>query len=31
MWLVREARRHILDDTYAQWKPQILEKITRRL
>ena len=31
MWLVREARRHILDDTYTQWKPQILEKITRRL
>ncbi len=31
MWLVREARRHILADTFAQWKPQILEKITRRL
>jgi queuine tRNA-ribosyltransferase len=30
MWLVREARRHILDDTYAQWKPVILEKISRR-
>ena len=31
LWLVREARRHILDDTFAQWKPQILEKITKRL
>lgn len=30
-WLVGEARRHILDDTYAQWKPQIIEKIGRRL
>jgi len=31
MWLVGEARRHILDDTFAEWKPRILEKITRRL
>ena len=31
LWLVREARRHILDDTFAQWKPRILEKITKRL
>jgi queuine tRNA-ribosyltransferase len=31
LWLVREARRHILDDTFAEWKPRILEKITRRL
>ncbi len=31
MWLVREARKHILDDTFAEWKPQILNKITRRL
>ncbi|MDR2890520.1 MAG: tRNA guanosine(34) transglycosylase Tgt [Alistipes sp.] len=31
LWLVREARRHILADTYAEWKPQILAKITRRL
>ncbi len=30
-WLTGEARRHILDDTFAQWKPLILEKITRRL
>jgi queuine tRNA-ribosyltransferase len=31
MWLVREARRHILDNTFAEWKPRVLEKITRRL
>ena len=31
MWLVGEARRHILDDTYAEWKPRILDKISRRL
>jgi queuine tRNA-ribosyltransferase len=31
MWLVREARRHILDNTFAEWKPAILQKITRRL
>ena len=31
MWLVREARKRILDDTFAAWKPQIIEKITRRL
>ncbi len=31
LWLVREARRHILDDTFAEWKPRILEKITKRL
>jgi queuine tRNA-ribosyltransferase len=31
MWLAGEARRHILDDTFAQWKPAILDKITRRL
>ncbi len=31
MWLVGEARRHIMADTFAEWKPRILEKITRRL
>jgi queuine tRNA-ribosyltransferase len=31
LWLVREARAHILDDTYAEWKPWIIEKISRRL
>ena len=27
MWLVREARKHILDNTYSQWKSSILEII----
>jgi queuine tRNA-ribosyltransferase len=31
LWLVREARAHILADTFAEWKPQILARITRRL
>ncbi len=31
LWLVREARKHISDDTFAEWKPQILARITRRL
>ncbi len=31
MWLVGEARRHILNDTFTEWKLQIIEKISRRL
>lgn len=31
LWLMREARRHILDDTFHKWKPDILAQITRRL
>ena len=31
LWLMREARRHILNDTFQRWKPEILAKITRRL
>jgi queuine tRNA-ribosyltransferase len=31
MWLVGEARKNILADTFADWKTQILAKITRRL
>jgi queuine tRNA-ribosyltransferase len=31
MWLVRGARSHILDGTFADWKSAILEKITKRL
>lgn len=31
LWLVGEARRHILAGDFAQWKPQILEQVTRRL
>ncbi|MDR2882398.1 MAG: tRNA guanosine(34) transglycosylase Tgt [Alistipes sp.] len=30
VWLTGEARRHIMDDTFAEWKPGVLEKITRR-
>jgi queuine tRNA-ribosyltransferase len=31
LWLVGEARKHILTDTFTEWKPAILEKISRRL
>jgi queuine tRNA-ribosyltransferase len=31
LWLVGEARKHILADTFAEWKPAIIEKISRRL
>lgn len=31
LWLVREARKHILEDTFAQWKKDIIPEITRRL
>ncbi|MCC8174877.1 MAG: tRNA guanosine(34) transglycosylase Tgt [Bacteroidales bacterium] len=31
LWLGGEARRHILAGDFAQWKPQILEQVTRRL
>ncbi|MGZ5244231.1 MAG: tRNA guanosine(34) transglycosylase Tgt [Bacteroidia bacterium] len=31
LWLVREARKHILDGDFYQWKEITLEKITRRL
>jgi queuine tRNA-ribosyltransferase len=31
LWLVKEARRRIIDGTFAEWKPVILENITRRL
>ncbi|MDO4191037.1 MAG: tRNA guanosine(34) transglycosylase Tgt [Bacteroidales bacterium] len=31
LWLVKEARKHILNDTFQSWYPDILEKITRRL
>lgn len=31
LWLVGEARKHILDDTFSTWAPMILEKIQRRL
>ena len=31
LWLVGEARRHILDGTFAVWKPDMVERLTRRL
>lgn len=31
LWLVGEARRHIIDGDFATWKPQILERVQRRL
>lgn len=31
LWLVKEARRRIMDGSFAAWKPVILENITRRL
>lgn len=31
LWLVDEARKHILDHTYASWKNSMVEKLSRRL
>lgn len=31
LWLVGEARKHILDDTYTTWKEQMLKEVTTRL
>ena len=31
LWLVNEARRRIIDGSFAAWKPIIIENITRRL
>ena len=31
LWLVREARRHILDDTFAAWKRDMLQRVSRKL
>lgn len=31
MWLVKEARKHILSGDFAEWKNKILKKITQRL
>ena len=31
LWLVGEARKHILDDTYTAWKEETLKKVTARL
>ena len=31
MWLVKEARKHIIAGTFSAWKPGMMENITRRL
>lgn len=31
MWLVREARKHILEGDFTTWKKEMIEKVTRRL
>ncbi len=31
VWLVEEARRHIIAGDFSTWKPAMLEKVTRRL
>lgn len=31
LWLVGEARKHIIDGDFATWKPRMLEEVTRRL
>lgn len=31
LWLVKEARKHILAGDFAQWKPSMVERVTRRL
>jgi queuine tRNA-ribosyltransferase len=31
LWLVKEARKHILDGTFSTWKDQMIPKLSRRL
>ena len=31
LWLVKEARKHILNDTFATWKNEMVVKLSRRL
>lgn len=31
LWLVREARRHIMEGDFVEWKVKTIEKVTRRL
>ncbi len=31
LWLVREARKHILDGTFHSWKTEMVERTSRRL
>lgn len=31
LWLVEEARKHIIEGDFSSWKPMMVEKVTRRL
>ena len=31
LWLVDQARTHILNDTFSSWKPQMVQKLKQRL
>jgi queuine tRNA-ribosyltransferase len=31
LWLVKEARKHIIAGDFHTWKPMMLERVTRRL
>jgi queuine tRNA-ribosyltransferase len=31
LWLVKEARRHIIEGDFSNWKNQMVEKLQRRL
>ena len=31
LWLVSEARRHIIGGDFHLWKPRMLERVSRRL
>jgi queuine tRNA-ribosyltransferase len=31
LWLVREARKHIIDGSYAEWKENVIAKLGRRI
>ena len=31
LWLVRQARRHIIEGDFAQWKTEMVAKLGRRL
>ena len=31
VWLAKEARKHIIAGDFTQWKPRMIEKVTRRL
>jgi len=31
LWLMKEARTHILNDTFHEWKPKMVEQMSRKL